>query len=276
MSFGLKSSFITNSCLTLGSLLLGHFLLFPQPDSPLNPQLTASVEAPFVRHNAEKLDATGGGRGLPDDDENATSSLLSQLPEGFYADLYVASKSYLEESDFSNETAENGASASPLHDPDTRSEPLNNCDTDSALLLAISSLRRQGGQVFGTNDFSAHVDVTAFFEGEREEPMDGDDSSGDDGSGEDGSGEDGSGEDGSGSTDGDDSSGSGSSSSGKGADDNSSNAQCSSGVGSGSIGSGSGQEYSGSGNFDRGSGQENSGSGSGDPRQKSKKSCQIQ
>ena len=187
MSSGLKSSLITTSCLTLGSLLLGHFLLFPQRDSPLNPLLAASVETPFVRHNAEKLDATSGEKGRPDDDENATSSLLSELHKGFYADLYVASKSHLEETD-SNETAENGASASPFHDPDTRSEPLSNCDTDSALLLVISSLKRQGGQVFGTNDFYAHVDVTAFFGVEGEEPMDGDDSSGDSGSGGDSSG----------------------------------------------------------------------------------------
>jgi len=283
MSFGLKSSLITNSCLTLASLFLGHFLLLPQRDSSLDPQLSASIETPFVRQNAEKSDATNGGRrGSDDDDDDENATLLSRLPEeGFYADLYVASKSYLEESDFCNETAENGAPAAPFHDPDTRSEPLDDSrDTDSALLKTISSLKRQGGQVFGTNDFSALVDVTAFFGGEGEELTDGDDGSGDDGSGEDGSG----------SADDDNSSGSGS---GKSGDDNSSNTDCGSGVselGSGSIASGSGQESSGSGNFESGSGQESSGSGnfdsgsgqdysgsgSGDPREKSKKSCKVQ
>ena len=169
----MKSSKEAFPLLTLGSLFLSHFLLFPldhfsfeSPSSTIVDTRSSSSEK-----GKGKSDVEENGRGnigkqfleITEADDNSSSLLLSHVPDDFYSHLYVVStQSYLNEVDSpigSRNPESPDYSKASIIVPALPSLP----SADDSVTDALASLKRQGAQIFVVDEFAEDVDVSAFF-----------------------------------------------------------------------------------------------------------------
>lgn len=94
-----------------------------------------------------------------DEAEDSSSHLLEHVPDDFFSHLYVASKSYLNETESSIQ-----ADSISTRDQFDLNSVEGSSSTASSIAASLSSLKLQGTQVFAIDDFEDFVDVTSIFE----------------------------------------------------------------------------------------------------------------
>lgn len=161
MTSTLKTFSALNSRLTFGSLFLAHLFIFPWLYSSLPPSVNLFPKS----LNLDDVDNREAAviRGIEVEIEDS-SLLLAHLTddEDVYSDLYVATKSYLNETELSEDGSDEKHSFSILN------AVINHSSADPASVpRVISTLKLQGKQNFAVDDFVNQVDITDIISGQR-------------------------------------------------------------------------------------------------------------